>query len=143
MHSLDEYFRNCLYFSASALFRAMSRMAEEEFAGLGFSPSHAFLLMLVLERPGATQKELSQALHLAPSTVTRFVEALERKGLVTRRSESRSSLTFPTPKAKALGPDMEAAWHRLYERYCQALGKDEAEALTRSIHAANCTLETS
>ena len=137
MHPLDEYFRNCLYFSAGALSRAMGRMAEEEFAGLGFSPSHAFLLMLVLENPGASQKELGAALHLAPSTVTRFVDAMERKGFMRRKSESRTALIYPTAKGEALGPEMEKAWNRLYKRYCAILGQEEGDALSERIFLAN------
>ncbi len=42
MHLLEEYFRHGQYFSANALARVMGRLAEEEIAVLGFSPSQAF-----------------------------------------------------------------------------------------------------
>lgn len=141
MHPLRDYFQHCLYFSAGTLFRHISHMAEEEFAQLGLSPSHAFLLMLVLERPGSTQKEYAGALRLAPSTVTRLVEALERKGLVERRSQSRTSQVFPLAKGKGLAEPMEAAWERLFERYKTVLGDDACSDLTERIHAANELLE--
>ena len=62
---------NCLYFTANSLARVITRMAEEEFRATGLSPSHAFLVMLVNDKPGIGQKELCEQLYLAPSTVTR------------------------------------------------------------------------
>jgi hypothetical protein len=38
----------------------MNKMAEEEFAPIGHSPTYAFLLMTVHAYPGITQKELSE-----------------------------------------------------------------------------------
>jgi DNA-binding MarR family transcriptional regulator len=49
----------------------------------GLSPSHAFLMMLATDYPGIGQKELSERLHLAPSTVTRFIDSLVHKGYLT------------------------------------------------------------
>lgn len=65
---------NCLYFTSNSLSRVITRMAEEEFRRTGLSPSHAFLMMLVNDNPGIGQKELREQLHLAPSTVTRFID---------------------------------------------------------------------
>ena len=67
---------NCLYFTANSLSRVITRMADDEFRRTGLSPSHAFLMMLVNDNPGIGQKELCEQLHLAPSTVTRFIDAL-------------------------------------------------------------------
>ena len=73
---IEKYLHNCLYFTANSLARRITAMAEEAFGKVGLSPSHAFLVMLVNEQPGISQKELSRALNLAPSTVTRFVDSL-------------------------------------------------------------------
>ena len=135
---VEKYLHNCLYFTANALARQVSQMAEEEFRYAGLSPSHAYLLMLVDERPGITQKELGEALHLAPSTVTRFVDALcHRRELVERRTEGKTARIYPTQKGLELKKQIAECWHNLYRRYSAVLGEEEGCALTRAIDLAN------
>ncbi len=93
-----EILTNCLYFTANSLSRVITRMAEEAFRPTGLSPSHVFLLMLANENPGIGPKEMSDYLQLAPSTVTRFVDALVGKGLLERRAEGKTVGLFPTPE---------------------------------------------
>lgn len=134
---LESLLRNCLYFTANSLARRISALAEEEFRFVGLSPSHAFLLMLVIERPGISQKELSQALHLAPSTVTRFVDLLRlQKGLVERRSEGKSARIYPTPKGLEMQEPVAACWRSLFHRYSEVLGEEQGRQLAREIDRA-------
>lgn len=131
-----ELLRRCLYFTAGALSRTLTRMAEEEFAAVGLSPSQALLLMLAAAHPGSAQKQLGEALELAPSTVTRMIDALERRGLVERRSEGRSALIGATRSGAALAPTIHQAWGRLHERYSQALGRSRGDELCLDISDA-------
>jgi DNA-binding MarR family transcriptional regulator len=140
-HSLSAYLDNCLYFTANSLARVVGRMAEEAFGDTGLSPSHGFLMMLVTERPGITQKELAQELHLAPSTVTRFVDTLQRKGLVTRESEGKLSRVSPTDKGLLLREPIAQAWKALYHRYSEILGEDEGRRITAMVNRASRRLE--
>ncbi len=133
--------RDCLYFTANALARSITRMAEEEFRPTGLSPSYAFLLMLVAEQPGTGQKELGEALQLAPSTVTRFVDALAHRDLVTRKSSGRTAAVSPTTKGRQLLPAIHQAWSRLRQRYTARLGKAAGQTLTRQMDRAQVELE--
>lgn len=141
MKPLDQYFRHCLYFSAGALARAMNEMAEEEFQSLGFSPSHAFLLMLALEREGITQKEAAAELHLAPSTVSRLADALVRKGLLRREEGGRARPLHPTQQGEALQSEIAAAWRRIYDRYSAVLGEEAGCELTARTYSAAMALQ--
>lgn len=132
---------NCLYFTANSLARTISRMADEVFKPTGLSPSHAFLLMLVNERPGITPSELAAKLNLAPSTVTRFVDALKHKGFVTKASEGKASKISPTQAGRDMSETMAKAWKALYHKYSDVLGEQEGRELTATIHEACERLE--
>ena len=131
---------NCLYFTANSLARVISRMAEEEFRQTGLSPSHAFLMMLVNDHPGIGQKELSEQLHLAPSTVTRFIDALVHKGYLTRRSDGKASKVSATREGEKLRQSIDEAWQRLHERYAKVLGLKKGDRLTAMIDDAGSKL---
>lgn len=139
--TLSTYLSNCLYFTANSLARTVGRMAEEAFADTGLSPAHAFLMMLVNERPGLTQKELTQALQLAPSTVTRFVDSLQRKGFVVRSVEGKLTRVSPTSEGQQLKEPIAKAWKSLYYHYSDILGEEEGKKLTAIVREANCKLE--
>jgi len=124
----------CLYFTANALARTVTRMAEESFAPTGLSPSQAFLLMLTVESPGVTPSELAARLHLAPSTVTRLADGMVRKGFVERRAHGKSSHIFPTAKGRGMAKAILAAWKDLHHAYSKILGEQEGSDLTRSLH---------
>ncbi len=133
--------RHCLYFTANALSRVIARMAEEEFKITGLSPSHAFLMMIVNDHPGIGQKELGEQLHLAPSTVTRFIDSLVYRGYLIRKSKGKVSKIHSTNKGKQLKKPIDAAWKSLYHRYSKILGMKEGDQLTQLIDDAGRKLE--
>lgn len=131
----------CLFFTVNSLARVITRMGEEEFAGVGMAPSYAFILTLVVEKPGISQKDLAACLHMAPSTVSRFIDTLEKRALVKKDIQGRNTFIHPTEKGVAMKPVISAAWLSLYERYIRILGREEGELLTRSIADAYRKLE--
>jgi MarR family transcriptional regulator, organic hydroperoxide resistance regulator len=132
----------CLYFTAGAFSRAIGRMADAAFRPTGLSPSHAFVLMLAAEEPGIGPGALAEHLALAPSTVTRFVDQLVAKGLLTRTADGRAAHLAATPAGLALLKGVEQAWKRLHNAYLTVLGP-EADRLTEAIDAACRKLEES
>ncbi|MCJ2164340.1 MULTISPECIES: MarR family transcriptional regulator [unclassified Pseudodesulfovibrio] len=141
MQNTSLYLQNCLYFTANALARNITRMAERAFKDTDLSPSHAFAIMLVNELPGITIKELSEHLHLAHSTMVRFTDKLVYLDLVERKQDKRVVRVYPTDKAREMQKDIKTAWTRLHEDYSKILGREQGDELTRTIFKANQRIE--
>jgi len=141
MEKCELKYCDCLYHSANAFARLMTKMAEEEFAVTGLAPSHAFLLMTVNYKQGIQPKELSEQLQLMPSTVTRLIEKLETKGLVERKSVGKITEVSSTVAGKKLDKKIKSAWMSLYHRYTNLLGEKEGKKLTELIYNASKKLE--
>lgn len=137
----DQFLFDCLFFTANRLSRAITKMAEEEFAPTGLSPMYGYLIRLVIGDPGISQKELSEKLHITPSTLTRFIDKLEGKQLVERKVQGKTVLVYPTPKGKELEDSIRQSSRNLHNRYDAILGKEAADLLSKDIVASSELLE--
>ena len=129
-------FERCLYFNANALARAITQIWEQAFAPFDLSPAHAYCLRAILAHPGLRQRDLAAELKLSRSTLTRFVQGLEKKKLVTRtgsESDRREQCVFPTDAAMAIRDELEATGNRLYARMNNAIGADQLPTLVANL----------
>ena len=129
----DSKYCKCLYFTASALARKIEKLAIESWSKVDLSPSHAYLLMLVIEEPGIKPTSLSKQLQLQPSTITRLLEKLESKKVLTRTYEGKLTNVYPTPKGKDLLTKLTDCLAEFYGRYSEILGKDESARLVQNM----------
>jgi len=114
----------------------MQRMADEEFSETGLSPSHAFVLMSINSRKEVKPGEIAEELFLAPSTVTRLIDKLERLHLVEKKSEGKYMRIASTSKGMEKDIRIRKAWENLYKRYHKLFGQSFSESLTESLHEA-------
>lgn len=121
----NEY-RKCLYFSANVLARKTEKLAQQSWRKVDLSPSHGYLLMLVIAQPGIQPTQLSAWLQLTPSTVTRLIMKLEGKKLLLRTTEGKVTNVHPTAKGRGLLPRLRACQQEFYTRYAQILGAQES-----------------
>lgn len=129
MKSSGSRFNMCLYFVSGALARKVEKLALDSWKPIGLSPSHAYLLMAVLEEPGIQPTQLAGELQLQPSTITRLMEKLEGQKLVQRTAEGKITNVHPTPKAKTLYPQMKKCMAHFHQQYAQALGMEASDKL--------------
>lgn len=131
---------DCLYFTASSLARQLATLADQCFRPTGLNPSQGFALMCIVDEPGISPSLIAQRLALAPSSVTRIIEALQRSGYVTTRIEGRSVSAHPTEEGIRQKERVLEAWARLHTAYSEALGRNEGDALCKQIHEASVAL---
>jgi DNA-binding MarR family transcriptional regulator len=139
--STQQLLESCLFFTVGKLNRILIKITEEEFHFTGLSPTYGFLLMAVNEKGEISQKELGEILHLTPSTVSRFIEKLKMKHLVTSKLEGRTSIIVPTDKGLQLQKVLESAWDNAHQRYSDILGKEEGDQITALINEIGGKLE--
>ncbi|WP_321369081.1 MarR family transcriptional regulator [uncultured Desulfuromusa sp.] len=121
-------FEECLYFNSNALARAVTRIWTEAYKPFGLSPPHAFLLRVVLARPGLMPRELALELALSRSTVTRFLDSLEKRGFIAREMtavDGREVHVFPTETAKGLHCELDATGKKLSQRMADIIGWED------------------
>lgn len=125
----DQMFERCLYFNINALTRAVNRIWGEAFDEFGLSPSHAYLLRLVLSSPGISPKKISQELKLEKSTITRFLDSLEKKSFLRREKgisiDAREQAIYPTKKSEKIAVQLEEKGNALYQKMIKRIGKNE------------------
>jgi len=126
----------CLFFSANALARMMTDLADRSFAELRLPAAHAFILMTVNRQPGITIGEIAKIHLLASSTVSRLVERLEQQGWLRREPQRRIVRVVPLEKSKARQKDLERLWQAIFDQYSAVLGKSHGQKLTEEISSA-------
>jgi DNA-binding MarR family transcriptional regulator len=132
--SSESKYCKCIYFASGALARKMEKLAIESWKKVGLSPSHAYLLMLVIDDPGMQPGRLAEELQLSPSTITRLIEKLEEKKLVIRTTEGKLTNVYATPKGKDLLPQLKSCVSDFNETAAGILGKEESTRLVQNIN---------
>jgi len=125
---LYRMFEECLYFNSNALARTVSRIWVEAYRQFDLSPPHAFLLRVVLAKPGLLPRELAAELNLSRSTITRFLDSLEKRGLLVRKptgKDGRELQVYPTEAAKAIHQKLDDTGKELTKLMGKIVGKDK------------------
>lgn len=115
----------CLFFSTTKLARELGKLADDAFQKTGLSPSHAFLLHVINQRVEIQQKEVGELLRLTPSTITRLIDKLERKGYVKKQVEGKNVCLLATSEGQAQEDEIIASWNQLHEEYQNILTEEE------------------
>ena len=134
MNTSESKYSQCLYFSSNALARKVEKLAQESWKPVGLAPSHAYLLMMVIDVPGIQPGALANELQLQPSTITRLIEKLEEKKLVVRIAEGKVTNVYPTSKARQLNNKLRECVGHFYAAHATILGKEESSKMVRNMN---------
>jgi DNA-binding MarR family transcriptional regulator len=128
-------FDHCLYFNTTALARVLDRQWTQAFKAFDLTPAQAFMLRMILEKPGLLQRELAEALMIARATATRTLDGLEKKELIARMNtaDGREFALHPTVKAKALKDKINSASGEVTKRLKHELGAEYFEQTVKRV----------
>lgn len=137
-------FDHCLYFNTTALARRLEREWTSAFAMFELSPSQAFMLRVILAKPGLAQRELAAELSIARPTATRALDFLQSKGLVERcasEGDGREVCIQPTADAVAIHSALNEASGAITSKLKKHLGADEFRKTVSKIRGVRSALE--
>ncbi len=137
-------FDHCLYFNTTALARRLEREWTEAFSMFGLSPPQAFMLRVILAKPGLLQRELADELSIARPTATRALDFLQTKGLIERRGrdgDGREVCIQPTKNAIAIHAALNKASGTVTSKLKKLLGEAEFGETVSKIRSVRSGLE--
>ncbi|MGF1671917.1 MAG: MarR family winged helix-turn-helix transcriptional regulator [Balneolaceae bacterium] len=120
-----------IYINSNAIARLTSAAADNKIRPFGFTASYAFVIMAVERSPGIGQKEIGSMFHLAPSTVTRFIDKLEKKGLLKRRQNGKSVSVELTQRGKKLAGEIDRSVQDIEKELSDKMGDKYMKTLNQ------------
>jgi MarR family transcriptional regulator, organic hydroperoxide resistance regulator len=133
-------FDECIYFNLAAVNRQIGRIWNDAYQQLGLSPSHAYLLAAVIASGDDSQNALSEIMALEASTIARFAEDLEKRGLVERQRQGRTVHVRATLEGQRIGQSVYRAMELLYQRMQRRLGNARFKSLVDQLNAVRTML---
>lgn len=138
----DNILGNNLFYLTSALYRTLTKEADDVFATMGLSYSHALILLLIQKEPEIQPSSLAEKMHLKPSTITRLVQKLETRQLVTKESQGRATSIACTSEGEEFASAIEEKWQMLMEEKREELGDRYVDVLSEMISNALDAIES-
>lgn len=136
-------FDHCLYFNTTALARVLEREWSKAFKPFGLTPSQAFMLRVVLKKPGLLQSELAKELAISRSTATRTLDGLQQMKLLERQAtanDGRESAIQPTSLGIAMQDQLDAASGAVTKRLKKELGLDQFDETVAKVRNVRSTM---
>lgn len=134
-------FDRCLYFNSNILIRKIEKIWVDAYSEVNLAPAHAYLLRLVLEKPGLAQKDIVVELSLDKSTITRFIDKMVIEGYLYRAASPAGNLKeqfiYPTEKAIELKEKLNSIGSDLYKKMQLLFSAEELKSIVGWIRNAN------
>ncbi|MDR9364963.1 MAG: MarR family transcriptional regulator [Balneolaceae bacterium] len=97
--------------SAANLFsREITRHFDSYFEEYDLATSYVELLLILYDQDELSQNDLAEEMQLAPSTITRFINKLVKKGLVEKNKVGRTAVITLSPKGEELTPVLKQSF---------------------------------
>jgi DNA-binding MarR family transcriptional regulator len=126
------------------LARALGRLGRERARAGEITPQQAEALQLIADRGAISTSSLAEMLGIDPSTASRNLGGLERRGLIVRRKgadDGRQTDVRLTPRGKRTADAVSIEWATAYGRLLDRLPRAERQRIADAIEALARALE--
>jgi DNA-binding MarR family transcriptional regulator len=111
--------------------REVSRFFDDYFKEYQLATPYVELILLVYQNEKISQKKLGEEMNLAPSTITRFVDKLVKRGLFKKSKNGRLARISLSADGKKLVPYLSKGYEealadlqkKLGEKYVHTTGQ--------------------
>lgn len=129
MQADESTLQKCLFFTSNRLSNVLRRIANDICSDTGIALPHVYLLIVVNQYKGITINELAQKLDIAPSTCTRFVNALVKDEILEKKQEWKTVHIFLNKKGENTVKGIDECLNKFYNRCLEVMEKDEYNKL--------------
>ena len=140
MNDLKSEYNQCLYHTSVAMGRSLARLADEQFKPLDITPTMGFVLMTAKTAPGVIIRDLALVHQLDMSTISRTIDKMVAKDLVTRQGQGREMRIFTTQKGMRKEAEARSAWDKLKLAYGSILSEGRSRQLADQVREADSLL---
>ena len=122
----------------------MSIMLRKQ--GVPLTPEQFMLIDLLWNQGEMSQQELADQLHKDKNSVTKLVDAIERKGFVVRRqnmSDRRSNTLVLTEKAESLKADAKQKGIDILDQMLEGISEEEIRIFLTTLRKLNMNMSVS
>ncbi len=99
-----------MHSAASSFSREITRHFDSYFKNHNLATSYVELLLMLQVKEESSQNDLAEEMNLAPSTITRFVTKLVKKGLVQKKKDGRTAVITLSKKGQSLVPELKTSF---------------------------------
>ena len=131
------FFEQCMYYSVNKLARRLNSIADEEFKKMDITATQGFALIAVGELHKHTPSEIAAELEMKPSTITRFLDKLEKLGYIKRDYHGRNTEVNITELGTEKLQEVFQCWKGIHDRNAETFGEEIAKDVTEEVIKAN------
>jgi DNA-binding MarR family transcriptional regulator len=145
----DQIVENCLgteiaRSSSSEVFTALFELARYNaqltfklMSEHGFYPGQAVAMVIIDQKPGISQKELANAMHVAPPTVVHIIKKLEKAGFVSKminEKDQRSLQIQLTPAGIDAVKNIRSVFQEIFRISLDGISDEQRKELVKLLN---------
>ena len=113
-------------------------------AGVPLTPEQFMLIDLLWNHGSMSQQQLADMMQKDKNSVTKLVDAIERKGFVVRKqnvNDRRSNTLILTEKANQLKPGAKQKGITILDEMLSGISEDELKSFLQTLHKLNANMD--